>query len=56
MKSEEDLLRLIFGDIQDFKAACLRKMTEFTNNPINIKLVKKVNKNFIIPPKKIIIM
>ena len=43
IKSEEDLLRLIFGDIQDFKAACLGKMTEFTNNPIKLSIIKIIS-------------
>ena len=42
-KSEEDLLRLIFGDIQDIRSACYQKMREFNNNKIKSSIIKIIS-------------
>ena len=42
-KSEEDLLKLIFGDIQDILSACYQKMREFNNNKIKSSIIKIIS-------------
>ena len=46
MKSEDDLLKLIFGDAKDFKQAFYQKMKELNNNQIKSSIVKIISMTY----------